>query len=180
MNGVVALPARPDPSPWAWPRPDLAIGGAPDRDELVERLRRHRIAAVVDLRREACDDGALLAALGVELLHLPTPDCCRVSARALCRGVAWVVQHQARGARVLIHCQHGIGRSAVLAACVLVRHGAAPDEALHALKQARPVVSPSRAQLRGLLAYAHRCARAGGIAPPATRLAALTAIAWAR
>lgn len=180
MHGAVALPTRPDASPWAWPRPDLALGGAPDVEELCARLRAHGIGAVVDLRREACDDGAQLAALGTELLHLPTPDCCPVSARALCRGVAWVVAHQGHGRRVLIHCQHGIGRSAVLAACVLVRRGAAPDEALRCLKRVRPAVSPSAAQLRGLLAYARRRARDEGMPPPTTRVAELLEIAWGR
>jgi protein-tyrosine phosphatase len=50
---------------------------------------------------------------------------------------------------VLIHCQHGIGRSALLALCVLVDNGWEPLDALIHIKDCREVVSPSRSQYEG-------------------------------
>jgi hypothetical protein len=46
----------------------------------------------------------------------------------------------------VIHCEHGIGRSATLALCVLVASGHAPLDALELAKTQRPLVSPSPAR----------------------------------
>jgi hypothetical protein len=63
---------------------------------------------------------------------------------------------------VLIHCQHGIGRSPLLALCVLVDWGWSPLDALVHAKNRREVVSLSRAQYDGWCAWLV----ARGIAPP--------------
>ena len=51
------------------------------------------------------------------------------------------------GSRVYIHCEHGVGRSALLALCVLVSRGDPPLGALERAKSARWQVSPSPEQL---------------------------------
>jgi len=61
-------------------------------------------------------------------------------------GVAFAAEHLDRGERVLIHCEHGIGRSATLALCVLVSQGMTPLDALELAKSRRSLVSPSPAQ----------------------------------
>src|SRR4029078_4866585 len=81
------------------------------------------IRAVVDLRLERCDDEAILRINGLEFLHLPTEDCCALAPRTIDDGVAWVRSRLDAGTRVLIHCEHGIGRSALLALCTLVARG---------------------------------------------------------
>jgi protein-tyrosine phosphatase len=50
---------------------------------------------------------------------------------------------------VLIHCQHGIGRSALLSLCVLVDQGMEPLNALRLAKDARELISPSLSQYQG-------------------------------
>ena len=55
-------------------------------------------------------------------------------------------RHEVAGARLLIHCQHGIGRSALVALCVLVDRGAAPMAALRRAKDAREKISPAPCQ----------------------------------
>src|ERR1043165_6621889 len=71
----------------SWITDTFAIGGsfAPNQTEAL--ARDHGIAAVVDVRGEACDDEALLARYGIELLHLPTIDFEPISPRMLERGV---------------------------------------------------------------------------------------------
>jgi protein-tyrosine phosphatase len=64
-------------------------------------------------------------------------------------GVAFVREHLDRGEKVLIHCQHGIGRSPLLALCVLVDLGWEPLDALALAKDKRAAVSPSRSQYEG-------------------------------
>src|SRR3569833_935785 len=92
-----------------WLTDHLAVGGR-FPDTAVEALaREHGVRAVVDLRQEACDDDALLARHGIYFLHLPTEDQCGVSQTMLDRGVAFAGPRLARGEKVLVHCEHGIG-----------------------------------------------------------------------
>jgi hypothetical protein len=130
----------------SWITDTLAIGGsfAPNQTETL--ARDHRVAAVVDVRGEACDDEALLARHGIELLHLPTIDFEPISPHLLSRGIAFATAHVTAGRRVLVHCAQGIGRSALLGLCVLVECGHAPLNALTLAKARRSCVSPSRSQ----------------------------------
>jgi len=132
-----------------WVLDGLAVGGCFPVERAAELADEHGIAAVVDLRGEDCDDAASLAAHGIDFLHLPTPDMLPAPVDVLDRGVAFVTRHLDAGRRVLIHCQHGIGRSALLALCVMVDRGLAPLDALLQAKERRMRISPSEAQYRG-------------------------------
>jgi protein-tyrosine phosphatase len=134
-----------------WITPRLAVGGSFPCDRAGDLVRDFGFGAVVDLRREACDDERALAAHGIDFLHLPTPDMAGVSLAMLEKGVAFTRDHLEGGRRVLIHCQHGIGRSALLALCVLVETGHAPLEALELAKSQRACVSPSPEQFAAWL-----------------------------
>ncbi len=149
----------------------LAIGGS-FPVEAAERLaREHAIRAVVDLRDEACDDEAELARHGLAFLHLPTLDHHAVAQAMLDEGAAFVGRHLDRGERVLIHCEHGIGRSATLALCVLAERGLDPLEAVRLAKDRRALVSPSPAQYE---AWAEWLRRHGlPAAPPFDAFAAI-------
>jgi protein-tyrosine phosphatase len=68
-------------------------------------------------------------------------------------GVAFASNQRQLGRKLLIHCQHGIGRSALLALCVMVDQGWAPLDALARAKDAREAVSPSPSQYRGWAAW---------------------------
>jgi protein-tyrosine phosphatase len=137
----------------SWITQTLAIGGSFPPTQTQALAREHGVAAVVDLRGEACDDAELLAKCGIELLHLPTIDFAPVHPAKLERGVVFVTDHVAAGRRVLVHCAHGIGRSAVLGLSVLVEHGHAPIDALALAKQRRGCISPSPAQYEGWAAW---------------------------
>jgi protein-tyrosine phosphatase len=79
-----------------------------------------------------------------------------VSLPRLRAGVRWVTKHLERGQKVYIHCEHGVGRSATLALCVLVARGDSPGEALSRAKRARWQVSPSPEQLEAFLGWAEQ------------------------
>src|SRR5689334_19943601 len=132
-----------------WLADALAVGGCFPGERSDVLAREHGIGAVVDLREEACDDEPALRAAGIHFLHLPTPDMEPASADMLDRGLRFVQAHIERGEKVLIHCEHGIGRSAMLALCVLVEQGWEPLDALAHAKQVRAVISPSRSQYDG-------------------------------
>jgi Dual specificity phosphatase, catalytic domain len=158
-----------------WVTTSLAVGARLNDDAWGRLANELGVRRVVDVRLEACDDAALLSTHGIVLLHLPTQDCCALAPEAIDRGVAWVTGEIARGERVLIHCQHGIGRSALLALCVLVRLGRAPLDAMRALKDARECVSPGPEQLDAFVQF---CGR--GPAPDAhpPSVDELSRIAW--
>ena len=147
-----------------WLVDGLALGSA----EAVaagsaKRLARdHAITHVVDLRAESRDDRRELANAGIRLLWLPTVDGCALTQPMIASGVEWVTRACDRGGRVLVHCQHGIGRSALLALCVLVEHGIEPITALTLVKDAREIVAPSLEQLVAFATFARTIHRARG------------------
>jgi hypothetical protein len=131
--------------PFDWITPELALGGCFDPYP-PRALAAWGIGAVIDLRAEACDDAGALRRFGIDFLHLPTPDLAAVSPGMLKAGIRFADAARADGRRLLIHCQHGVGRSALLALCVLVGWGFAPSAALQRMKEARERISPSPAQ----------------------------------
>lgn len=143
ISGPVPGPASWEPE-FSWIDETLAVGGSFPRG-VAERLAREcGIAAVIDVRIEASDHPEELAAHGLAFLRLPTEDACAVSQEMLDEGVRFA--REVAGGRLLVHCQHGIGRSALVALCVLVDRGQAPMAALRRAKDAREKISPARCQ----------------------------------
>jgi protein-tyrosine phosphatase len=137
----------------SWVTKLLAVGAHFDCARTSELASHHQLDAVVDLRAEACDDAQLLREHGIAFLHLPTFDLAGVTLPMLHEGVTFSRTHLASGRRVLVHCQHGVGRSALLALCVMVASGHAPLEALELAKQRRTRVSPSPAQYEAWVSW---------------------------
>lgn len=138
-----------------WLTPTLALGGSFPATAAAGLARDHDIRAVVDLRAEARDEAQALAAHGIAFLHLPTDDHHPLDPAMLDDGLAFAALHLDRGERVLIHCQHGIGRAPSLALCVLVARGMEPLAALSHMKDSRPVTSPSPAQYEAWADWLH-------------------------
>jgi len=158
--------APPDGVSWqpnfSWLTDQLAVGGCFPIAQAAHIAEVHGIGAVIDLREEDCDEEPKLAAAGLSFLHLPTPDLQPATLAMLDDGVAFASRHIERGEKVLIHCQHGIGRSPLLALCVMVDQGWEPLAALAHAKEQRALVSPSEAQYHGWV----RWLQGRGIAAP--------------
>lgn len=148
------------PPPWepefSWIDASLAVGGSFPRGVAARLARDCGIAAVIDVRIEASDHPEELAAAGLAFLRLPTEDACAVSQAMLDEGVGFAREAAAAGRPLLVHCQHGIGRSALVALCVLVDRGLAPMEALRRAKDAREKISPARCQFEAWAAWVAR------------------------
>ncbi len=140
----------------SWLAADLAIGGALAPGSAAALAREHGVGHVVDMREEACDDETALAAAGLAFLWLPVADHHAPTPDQLDAGAAFARTARAAGSRLLIHCQHGIGRSATLALCIMVDRGADPLAALTAAKDIRERVSPSLAQYEAWAAWLRR------------------------
>ncbi len=154
----------------------LAVGACFDDADVPALGAVHGVRAVVDLREEACDDRRLLARHGLDFLHLPLPDYQGGPEKVLARGVEFVRAHLSRKRPVLLHCRHGIGRSALLACCVLVAEGMEPGRALQHARAKRPQVTLSESQCKALLAWA--CWVRPGNDGSAGALQRLLAISW--
>lgn len=158
--------------------PGLAVGARFPMAAAARLAAEHGIGRVIDLRLEDRDDEEVLRVAGIRLLHLPTEDACAISQEMIRDGVAFASEGLDRGEKVLVHCQYGIGRSALLAICVLVSRGEGPRRALERVKRARPVVSPSPEQLAALVCWTEtvRAERGHAVAPATVE--ELGEIAW--
>lgn len=145
----IPLPDRLD---YSWIEPDLAVGGRV-RPADIPRLARVGITRVVDVRSEHRDDENALRGHGITLLYLPTPDTYPLTIEDLRQGAEWINTQRAAGEMVLIHCEHGVGRSVLLAAAALVCRGLTPHEAFTLIADRRWQASPNKRQVEQLNAF---------------------------
>jgi protein-tyrosine phosphatase len=156
-TAVIALRRR---LPWpgsrlilAWITPSLAQGSRFTRAQ-VSALARSGVTSVLDVRKEARDDEALLAQYGLRLCYVPMTDRAPPTQRQLKRAVEWVMGELADDRKVFIHCQSGVGRSVCVACAVLVRMGYGLPQAYEAVRRKRPEAVISEEQVEALRRYA--------------------------
>jgi protein-tyrosine phosphatase len=78
------------------------------------------------------------ASAGVEFLHFPIPDRgVPTSSRDTLAVVRALAGRLGEGKAVAVHCRQGVGRSALVAACVLARLGDTPEAAFERVARAR-------------------------------------------
>jgi hypothetical protein len=136
--------------------PRLAVGGELRSDSQIRALPGLGITAVVDMRAESLDNLAELERLGIHFLHLPTQDWHPSTQDELEAGSTWVLHEIdiAGNGKALIHCQHGMGRSVILAGAVLLKMGYDWHDALRLILSKRLGVSPLKSQIAALAVFA--------------------------
>ena len=139
----------PDKLNMSWVNSHLAVGGR-IRPEDIRALSLTGITHVIDTRSEYKDDEQALAQENIALLYLPTPDTYPMSLEELRQGTQWANEHMKHGGRVLIHCEHGVGRSVLLTCAVLVYGGMHARDALELVKDKRWQASPNHRQVTRL------------------------------
>src|SRR5215217_6477607 len=103
------------------------------------------------LSLERLEDACAVA--GLALLSLPIRDRDIPSAHEPVLALTTeLVDRLARGEGVAVHCRAGIGRAALLAACVLVRLGTRADDALAIIGRARGLDVPDTQEQRAWVA----------------------------
>ena len=139
----------PDKLNMSWITTHLAVGGR-IRPEDIKALASAGITAVVDTRSEYRDDAEALAKEQIELLYLPTDDSRPLTIEQMLQGAQWAHERIEQGGRVLIHCEHGVGRSVLLTCAVLVYDGMHALNALQLVQEKRWQASPNHRQVRRL------------------------------
>jgi protein-tyrosine phosphatase len=139
----------PDSLNMSWVTDQLAVGGR-IRPEDIRTLALFGVTHVVDTRSEYCDDVEALLAENITLLYLPTPDTYPLSVEQLQQGAVWVQERIKSGGRVLIHCEHGVGRSVLLTCVVLVYSGMSAHSALQLVQGKRWQAAPNQRQISRL------------------------------
>jgi protein-tyrosine phosphatase len=140
--GRLGLAARPRGGDWL-------------EDEIAS-WRRAGIDAVVSLLtpEEELDldlktEGREATAQGMEFIPLPIPDRDVPSSEAALASVLEKLDRAlSSGKNVVVHCRQGIGRTGLVAACLLVSRGFTPEAAVRTLSAARGAPVPETAQQR--------------------------------
>jgi protein-tyrosine phosphatase len=139
----------PDQLNMNWVTDHLAVGGRVHSVD-IKALARTGITHVVDTRSEYSDDVQALAKERIELLHLPAADTQPFTTEQMIQGAKWVHERIAQDGRVLIHCEHGVGRSVLLTCAVLVYEGMPAQDALQLVQQKRWQAAPNHKQVKRL------------------------------
>jgi protein-tyrosine phosphatase len=139
----------PDRLNMSWVTDNLAVGGRV-RPEDIKSLARAGITHVIDTRSEYADDPQAMAREHIELLHIPAADTQPFTIEQMMEGARWAHEHIQRGGRVLIHCEHGVGRSVLLTCAALVYGGMNARDALELVQEKRWQAGPNHRQVAQL------------------------------
>ncbi len=139
----------PDQLNMSWVTEHLAVGGRVHPED-ISALARTGITHVIDTRSEYCDDADAMGREHIVLLYLPTPDTFPLTVEQLTNGAKWAYDHMQQGGRVLIHCEHGVGRSVLLTCAVLMYAGMSAHDSLQLIQQKRWQAAPNARQVQRL------------------------------
>lgn len=120
----------------------------------VARWKRLSIDAVLSLLTrdeerdmDLLDEGAKVRARGIDFTSFPIPDRQVPKSEANFTEVLELTSRAlSNGKNVVVHCRQGIGRSGLLAACLLVKKGMSPGAAMESVSGARGVPIPETSQ----------------------------------
>lgn len=164
-------------TPWSWERDlETDLGDLRKRfgtDVLVSLLRpyEYELLGIRELGDRAQRHGMEVRSFGIDDMSVPRPS----EQAAFHRLVADLHDALTAGRNVTAHCRGGLGRSGLVAACVLIHGGASADAAIARVRRHRPGAIQTRAQLRYVrdfvdaqrLGAACEASRACGLAPHA-------------
>lgn len=140
--GKVAVGPRPRGGEWL--KDDVAKWKRAQVDSVLSLLTPDE-ERDLDLRNEAGE----VRAQGMSFTAFPVPDRQIPASEAkLAEVLEGLNRDLVAGKNVLIHCRQGIGRSGLVAACLLVKKGLSPGAAVESVSAARGITVPETAEQR--------------------------------
>ena len=159
------MPPAPVGAAFAW-RSRHAGGGRADGIAVIVSLLEAGEVEELGLHREA----GLCRDLDIEFIAFPVPDRgVPLSTREAMALAEAIVARLNEGKAVAVHCRAGIGRSSLIAACVLVLLGFAPGMAFDLIGKARGVKVPDTEGQRVWVDTFREATKTGGIFRPDAR-----------
>lgn len=140
--GKLALAARPRGGDWL--EEEIAAWKEAGGDAVLSLLTPEE-ERELDLKREATE----VRRLGINFLSLPIPD--RQVPQSESEVTAILEKLEAslsQGKNTMIHCRQGIGRSGLVAACLLITKGLSAGAATDVVSAARGVAVPETEEQR--------------------------------
>ena len=147
----------------------LCIGPRPRGDDWLDddiaRLRSEGIDAILSLLTAEegknlglLNEGSVAKTHGITFISFPIPDMqVPSSSEAVSHVVDTITSELSSGRNVFIHCRQGIGRTGLIAACLLLKSGWTPQKAMEHLSAARGLPVPeTEEQRRWIHHYASR------------------------
>ena len=133
---------------------DIAIGPQPSPNDL-RTIRKMGFRAIVDLREEGEDVGAIVRAQDLGYMRVPIIDGAAPNFDELYEVTGWVTDHIQRTGPVLVFCREGRGRSAMVAVACLVKLGLPLSDSYSLLIRSRPSAVLSTVQMNALEAFSN-------------------------
>jgi protein-tyrosine phosphatase len=154
--GRLAIMARPRAGDWL--RDEIA-GWVTDRiDTVVNLLEPDEVKEL-----ELDDEASICRECGIELISFPIPDRGVPASMREATDLAQLLASRLNEQKsVAIHCRAGIGRSALVAACVMAVLGTEPEAALRRISDARGVKVPDTDEQRHWVRRFHDALRSNG------------------
>jgi len=140
--GRLALSARPRGGDWL--ESDIANWKRSGVDAILSLLTPDE-----ELDLDLADEGATAKKHDVDFASFPIADRQVPRSETLLRQILEKVNTTLlAGRNVLVHCRQGVGRTGLVAACLLIRNGMSPGAAVEALSTARGVAVPETNEQR--------------------------------
>ena len=140
--GRLAIVSRPRGNEWL--RDEIQGWVASEVEVIVSLLTNHEIS---DLG--LTDESELAGELGIQFISYPIPDYDVPVSATTFRGLIHQLSDLlSSGKSIGIHCRQGIGRSSLLAACLLSYFNVSVDEAFRQIRTARRTSVPDTAEQR--------------------------------
>lgn len=134
--GRLAILARPRGGDWL--EDDILEWKRAGIDTVVSLLTEDEVA---DLN--LLEEDRFAASSGLQFHTFPIPDREVPESRRETTEIASLLAGEiASGKNIGFHCRQGVGRSALLAACVLIALGLSPEEAINCVTKARGLPTP--------------------------------------
>lgn len=154
------------PSRFSWILPgQLAGSGRPGRYTPLEQdlafLRQEGVDVIISLLESTSNLEAYVDA-GFDTHHFPVEDFTAPTLDQIADACDVIEKAIARGGRVLVHCNAGIGRTGTILACFLAHQGVDPEAAVQRIRTERPLSLETKDQVIVVTKYFEWKQDAGG------------------